>query len=275
MAKSMAVILLNYNHQDDTIKCIHALQKCKWGIDLKYFIVDNSPGTTKVQKFKKIKANILYYPQTKNNGFAKGINTGLKIALKAGSDYFLIINPDVLVGSDFPLLLKNFKHDNVGIVAPAIRHIQNKKTMYGLDGYVDWKYAKATHYNTSNLKTKSIIDAEFVTFACVILSRNTIKKVGFIDERYFMYCEDVDYCLSAKQKKLKILLDSSIVVDHRTSSSFSRPTQKLPISFVSQIKFINKWLPFSKSFVPYIYHIFGYMYLYLLWTYHHAKNSHK
>lgn len=273
MPKSLAVILLNYNHQDDTIKCIRALQKCQWGTEPTFYIVDNSPAKTNLAKFNNLKAKTYYFPQKQNTGFAKGINTGLKEALKAKPDHFLIINPDVQVGPNFSQILKNFKKEDIGLVAPAIRHVQNGKTMYGLDGTVDWKYAKATHFNTPVLRNKNLTFSEFVTFACVVLSRQTINKVGFIDERYFMYCEDVDYCLATLKKKLKIILDPKIIVDHATSSSFSHPTQKLPISFISQIKFINKWLPFGKRIVPYIYHFFAYFYLYLLWTYHYAKNN--
>ncbi len=273
MAKSLAVILLNFNHQDDTIKCIKALQKCKWESKPIFYIVDNSPQSTNVELFNSLGVEIKYFPQSNNGGFAKGINTGLRKALRNSADFFLIINPDVTVGPDFPIILNNFQDDHVALVAPAIRHTQNKKVMYGLDGIVDWKYAKATHFNTTKIKNNDTVDAKFVTFACVILSRKALKTVGYLDERYFMYLEDVDYCFTARIQNQKIVLDPKIIVDHNTSSSFSRPTKKLPISFLSQIKFINKWLPLSKRIVPIIYHFFAYFYLYLLWTYHYAKNN--
>lgn len=273
MAKSLAVILLNYDHQDDTIKCIKALQKCKWESKPTFYLIDNSPKSTNVELFNNLDVEIKYFPQTNNGGFAKGINAGLRKALRGSADFFLIINPDVVVEADFPIILNNFQDDHVALVAPAIRHTQNKKVMYGLDGVVDWKYAKATHFNTPKIKNTGIVDAQFVTFACVILARKAVEAVGYLDERYFMYLEDVDYCLSVLGKKQKIILDPKIVVDHNTSSSFSRPTSKLPISFQSQIKFINKWLPLGKRIVPIIYHFFAYFYLYLLWTYHYAKNN--
>lgn len=256
MLPRIAAIVLNYNHPEDTAKCIKYLEKASSKIDLKIITIDNSPPNP-------------------NRGFAKGINLGLREALSQGYEYFLIINPDVTVDSNFFKLVKDFSNKNIGIVAPAIEHVQNGKTMYGTDGYVDWNYATATHFNqTSKPKTKTKY-AEFVTFACVLLRRQLLIDIGFIDERYFMYCEDVDYCLTAKKNGYKILLDTSVIVSHNTSSSFSKPTQKLPISFKSQLKFIAKWLPIHKQLVPYIYNIGLYFYLYLLWSYQYYKKSWK
>ena len=256
MPQRVAAIILNYNHPEDTDNCIKNIKKADTKNQVKIFIVDNSPPNL-------------------NRGFAKGVNRGLRQALSQGFEYFLIINPDVTVDKNFFKLLDNFKNKKVGLAAPAIRHIQNGKTMYGTDGYVDWRYAKATHYNQSSSLNTKIKNAQFVTFACVLLTKELILDIGFIDERYFMYCEDVDYCLTAKKAGFKIILDTSIVVDHNTSSSFDRPTQKLPISFKSQLKFIAKWLPIHKQVVPYFYHFFLYTYLYFLWSYHYLKKRGK
>lgn len=253
MPKEVAAIVLNYNHPEDTANCIKHLKLADKKKQVKFFVIDNSPPNP-------------------NRGFAKGINRGLRLALSQGFKYFLIINPDVTVDTDFFRLLRHFNHKNVGLVAPAIRHTQNGHTMYGTDGYVDWRYAKATHYNQNTPLKSKIKKAQFVTFACVLASRELLLEIGFLDERYFMYCEDVDYCLTAKQAGFQIILDTSILVDHNTSSSFDKPTQKLPISFKSQLKFIAKWLPWRRQIIPYLYHIFLYTYLYILWTYHYYKH---
>lgn len=273
MPKRLSVILLNYKHLADSLSCLKSLASCNWPLEVNVYFVDNSPGDTDKEKLLKNFPKIIYLPQKHNLGFAKSINIGLKLAKEHGTSYFLIINPDVTVNKDFPKLLKHLDNKKTFLVAPAIQHTQNNKTVYGLDGTVDWKTAKATHINLQKLTSKSIINCEFVTFACVFLKKETIKKAGFLDERYFMYCEDVDYCLKVKGKGGEIVLDPSVCVSHETSSSFAKPTQKLPISFVSQIKFINKWLPLYKRIYPILYHSFLYIYLYLLWSYHYAKKQ--
>ncbi len=257
---------------DDTIKCLKSLKSSDLGSKVDYFVVDNSPepGTEKYLKSKFPKLNYLRSPG--NLGFAGGNNQAIIKGLNENVDYFLIINPDVTVNKHFfkPLLV-HLKDKKVGIVAPVIYHSQKGKKVFGLEGKVDWRYAKPSHRNLNRLNDLNPITSEFVTFACVLIRKDVFRKAGLLDRGYFMYFEDVDYCLAAGQAGFKIILDPKVQVAHRTSSSFARPTQKLGISFRSHLHFINKWLPLEKRFIPYTYSLFIYPYLYLLWTYHGLK----
>lgn len=239
-----------------------------------YYLVDNSPERSTEKKFKELFPRIHYLSCPGNPGFAAGNNRAIKSALKDGSRYILIINPDVTVGHDFFVpLIKHFDDHKVGIVAPVICHTQKGQKVYGLEGKVDWHLAKPEHRNMSVISSKPIL-SEFVTFACVLISADTFRKAGLLDEGYFMYFEDVDYCLTAGKTGKKIILDPSVSVSHRTSSSFKRPTQKLLISFRSHLRFISKWLPPSRRIIPYLYTFTLYPYLFLLWTYHGLKYDH-
>ena len=90
MLPRVAAIVLNYNHPEDTANCIKNLQIADKKKQLEVIVIDNSPPNPNV-------------------GFAKGINKGMRLALTQDFDYYLIINPDVVVGNDFFNLLKNFK----------------------------------------------------------------------------------------------------------------------------------------------------------------------
>ncbi|HEX9008236.1 MAG TPA: glycosyltransferase family 2 protein [Patescibacteria group bacterium] len=272
MPKKISAVILNYKHPLDTIKCIKSLKKSDLGKTVDYYIVDNSP-TEKVEKqFKQEFPSAVYISSPSNPGFAGGNNLAIRQALKAGSEYVLIINPDVVVGQDFfSPLIRNFSDKKVGVVAPAILHSQKGEKMYGLEGKVDWHLAKPEHINSKSIKDPKPKEAEFVTFACVLISRDAFEKAGLLDEGYFMYYEDVDYCLSVARAGKKIILDPSVVVSHESSSSFSRPTDKLWISFKSNFRFINKWLSPENRIIPYLYALVNYPYLYLLWTYHEWK----
>lgn len=275
MSPKISAIVLNYHHPDDTTQCLRALLKTDLGKMVDYFIVDNSPDPKTEQAFKKQFPQITYLSSPRNLGFAAGNNLGIKKAMKAGAQYILIINPDVTVNHDFFVpLLKHFRGPAVGLVAPAIFHVQKSQKVIGLEGKVDWNLAKPEHRNLSSLADLQPIPAEFVTFACVLISRDTFQKVGFLDEGYFMYFEDVDYCLSAGRAGKKIILDPSVSVTHNTSSSFKNPTQKLFISFRSHLRFIRKWLTPGKRLIPFLYVCLLYPYLYLLWTYHGLKYKH-
>jgi GT2 family glycosyltransferase len=226
-----------------------------------------------VKEIKKAFPSLHLIESKTNRGFAGGNNLGITAARKNDATHILVINPDVTVGKVFfKPLLTDFR-GKIGITAPAISHYQNGRLFYGLEGYLDWRLGQAKHINLEKKPPPKLRPAEFVTFACVMIRAEVFQKIGLLDENYFMYLEDVDYCLRTKKAGYEIVLDPSIVVDHSTSSSFKRATDKLPISFVSQIRFINKWLPFPRNVIPLIYAFFFYPYLYLLWTYFDIKKK--
>lgn len=276
MKTRVAAVILNYKKLDDTLSCLSALKQSDQGRGVKYYVVDNSPVKETEKVFKKDYPEVIYIPSPKNLGFAGGNNLALRSIVKGDSTHVLIINPDVTVGKIFfTPLLKNFENNRVGIIAPAITHIQKNTKMYGLEGKVNWKLAKPEHRNLRNLRSRNPINSQFVTFACVLISTDTFRKIGFLDEGYFMYLEDVDFCLTAKSAGIKIILDPSVLISHVTSSSFKHPTQKLKISFKSHLRFIKKWLSPIKRIRPFIYVFLLYPYLYLLWTYHEIKYRQK
>lgn len=268
------ILILNYRNYQDTLKCISALKRSDLPSGTEILVLDNSVDNISVEKIKKKYPKITLIHYSKNLGFAGGNNPGVDYALKKGATHVLIINPDVTVPHSFlKPLLSNMKKNNLDIIAPAIKHKQKNKFFYGLEGVVNFTNGKATHLNLEKLPSKDIRPAQFVTFACVLISAPVFKKAGLLNERYFMYLEDVDFCLRASCLGFQIGLDPQVIIKHNTSSSFSRPTQKLKISFRSQMIFISSWLKFPWNIYAYFYTLAHYVYLYFLWTYHYYKYS--
>jgi GT2 family glycosyltransferase len=234
----------------------------------KISVVDNSQNEIEQMKLiKEFKSQISLISNKKNLGFASGNNMGIKKALRENDQYILIINPDVEVPKRFlKPLLKAAMRANGDIVAPLIKHKAGNKNLYGLEGYVDWTRAKPSHINTSRKPIQANRTGDFVTFACVLIKSSVFKKIGLLDENFFMYLEDVDYCLRAKARGLKVVCTTAVAVKHKTSASFSNPKDKLPISFRSHMYFISKWYNPTKSTYPYLYNFFFYPYLYGLWS---------
>jgi len=207
----------------------------------------------------------------RNLGFAGGNNQGIREAIKNKATHVLIINPDVTVGKIFftPLLKELKNNPDLGIIAPAISYKVGKKMFYGLEGNMEWWRAKPTHISLSKIpKVRTLREGEFVTFACALIKTEVFKKIGLIDERYFMYLEDVDFCLSAREKGFKVGLTMNSIVEHKQSASFKKPTDKLKISFISHLKFVWKWIEFPKNVISLGYQLVFYPYLYCLWTIH-------
>jgi len=273
MGTKVFVIVLNYLHHQDTVDCIKTIKRSDFPIGTEIIIVDNSPDNGIDQELRKKFPKVHLIKAKKNFGFAGGNNLGIKYALDHKASHILIINPDVRVGKAFFKPLLESLVGQAGLAAPAIRHYQNGKLFYGLEGLIDWRTAKAKHVNLPSHPTPEVRRSEFVSFACVLIKSEVIKKTGLLDDGFFMYLEDVDYCLRAGQNGFQSVVNPAAIVDHQTSSSFKKATDKLPISFKSQIRFISKWLAFPKNLFGYGYTLLFYPYLFLLWTYFDLRKS--
>jgi GT2 family glycosyltransferase len=274
MAK-VFILILNYNRPKDTIQCLDHLHSSNLPTGTEIVIIDNSESTRSSQILKKQFPKIKLIKTKQNLGFAYGNNIGIRYALKNQASHIMIINPDVTVPKSFlkPLLETFKQRPKAGLVAPVHQHQQNKQTFYGLGGSVNWHTTKCEHINTKGLKISNSTKYEFVSFACVLIKREVFEKVGLLNEQYFMYLEDVDFCLTAGKAGFASYIEPQVKIKHNTSASFSIPTQKLIISFKSQLKFITRWLNFPKSIYAYLYMALFYTYLYVLWTYHYYKNK--
>lgn len=254
-------LILNYNRPGDTVACARSLHASRLPNGTEIVVIDNDAKNLK-EYFRKELASAIYLKSPSNLGFAAGNNVGIRYALEHGATHILIINPDVTVPRNFLLpLLQNFK-GSIGIVAPA--HTEGQG-IYGLGGTIDWKWGTFEHENVAKLPAKSRL-YDFLTFACVLIKKEVLEKVGLLDERYFMYLEDVDYCVTTKRAGFNILLNPSVVVTHRTSSSFADPRSKIRLSLRSCLLFIHKWYRLPQNILPVLHALYFYPYTYLLWT---------
>ena len=271
MKTKIFCLILNYRRLQDTLQCVKHLTASDLPGSSKIVIIDNSPDIS-LSQLKQHFPNYTIIKNQSNLGFAAGNNVGIHYALDHHATHVLIINPDVKIPRKFfvPMLKTFAKKTNLGVLAPALRHTIKNQTFYGLDGYMDWNLATPRHHSLTKINKPQLIKSEFLTFACVLIKADLLKQQQ-LDERYFMYLEDVDFCISARQKGYQLLLDSSIIAHHHTSASFSHPRQKLKISFISHLKFILKWLSFPHNLVAIIYQSIHYLYLYFLWSYHHWR----
>jgi GT2 family glycosyltransferase len=264
MAEKVFCLILNYNRPQDTINCANALLSSKLPTGTEIVVIDNGKDNLS-SFFKKEIPKVIYIKSPGNIGFAAGNNQGIKYALNQKATHVLIINPDVTVPRNFLIpLLKTFDEvpNNCGLVAPA--HTEGNG-IYGLGGMIDWRWCSFPHDNVTELPTKPI-SYDLLTFACILIKTEVFHKAGLMDERYFLYLEDVDYCVTAKRAGYSLYLNPRVVVKHLTSSSFDDPRGKIKFSFLSSFIFIKKWYKFPNNVLPFAHTHYFYPKLYVLWT---------
>lgn len=271
MKTKVFALILNYNNPSDTVDAARSLLGSDIPSNSQIVIIDNSVAYQKKHFISQLK-DIVYIRSKGNIGFAGGNNLGIKYALDHGASHILILNPDVRVHKVFfKPLLNTFKvHNNAGIVAPA--HKEPGSLTYGLGGSINWANCTFPLQNSTKLP-KNERGYDHLTFACVLIKADVIRQVGLLDERYFMYLEDVDYCVRAKKLGYELWLNPSVYVTHNTSSSFADKRGKIILSLSSCLKFINKWYQFPGNIVLIMHTLYFYPYTYLLWTIQMSKRK--
>lgn len=243
----VGIIILNFNNFDDTIIAIDSVKAQIADFSINIYVVDNGSIDGSSEKLEKIK-NIQFIKSKKNLGFAGGNNLAIKKALKDGCRQILLLNNDAKFISK--KTLANLIKFNPGITAPIIKFKRHHETVYDYGGKIDRVFGRNTHYESTFKIKKLFPKGDYFTGACLLVNSDVFKKIGFLDDKYFLYFEDADFCLRAAKANFELKLCSSEVIEHKLSSSTSKlQKKKITILANSHFYFCLKHLsPISTPF---------------------------
>ncbi|NJK38150.1 MAG: glycosyltransferase family 2 protein [Oscillatoriales cyanobacterium RM1_1_9] len=233
----LAVVIVNYRTPGLVIDCLDSLQTEVRGELDRVFVVDNASGDDSLNKIQQgIEENSWetwaeLLPSPVNGGFSAGNNVGIKAATP---EAYLLLNSDTLVrpGALHQLLDALHDHPEVGLIGPRLEwpdqtpQISCFRDRSPLSELIT---AAQTGPITRLLQTHDVpipvsdvpIEPDWISFACVLIRRQVIEQIGLMDEGYFMYREDNDYCRRARAAGWKILYWPQAHVVHLRGGSGS------------------------------------------------------
>ncbi|MGA2968020.1 MAG: glycosyltransferase family 2 protein [Candidatus Levyibacteriota bacterium] len=232
------VTLVNYNNNQNTYSCLQSMEEINTeGFELNVVIVDNASKDKFTEDKKYQKFNLKIIRSEENLGFAGGQNLGIKYALDNSADYVVVLNNDVILDKNLIVeLLKTFQTEqNCGIVSPKIyfakgyefhknRYKENDlgKIIWYAGGNIDWENMLASHRGVDEVDKGQYEELEQTSFAsgcCEMIKREVFGKVGFFDERYFLYYEDNDLSQRTKKLGFKIFYQPKAILWHFNAGS--------------------------------------------------------
>lgn len=268
--------MLTRNQREETRRCLSELQQVKAeGYELETILVDNASSDGTVKVISKQFPSVRLIVNKVNRGFAAAVNQGMKLALKDKDMAFVLqLNNDTFLNKKFlPQLLKTASSSKtIGMVAPALKHYQKDKLFFGMEGHLDLKKGLPQHRNLRLIKSRKIIKADFVSGCCLLIKREVLEKAGLLDEKFYLYLDDVDYCLTVQKAGFKTVLDPQAIIGHKVSASFKNPLAKLPHSFRSHLIFIWKWVPWPDKISAWWRCFWFYPFLAIIWGLPLLKN---
>ena len=214
----LRVCILNWNGGEDLQRCIDSLFRNS-NQDFKITVIDNNSTDNSL---KHIRPDIDIVRFNKNHGYSKGYNLGIEKSAK-DDEYIILLNFDTIVAPDFiSSLLKEIKIKGKNyIYGVKILYGNNKNLIWYAGGKIDLPKGIICHIGLreNSQKYSLMRKTDYVTGCCLIVHKQNYQKLNGFDTQFFMYNEDVDFCLRAKNIGLECLYLPSSVIYHNVSTS--------------------------------------------------------
>ncbi len=218
--KKIAVIIINWKKYDFTLNCIDSVLKSSYK-NFNIILIDNesqnrfSDEVNKSDKIHTIK-------NEKNEGFARANNQGIKYSIENGFDYVLLLNNDTLIKKDLiDSLIKQSTALDQKIIQPLILNYDGSK-IWNAGGIINNFFGTFLTLKKGksfkNFKSDKNL-TEWFTGCCVLIKLEIFNHVGYFDERFFAYYEDVDYSIRLKKMGYSIALMTDTHLQHYESAS--------------------------------------------------------
>lgn len=234
-------ILLNWNGWQDTVACIQSLLEQTYS-SLRIVVVDNASSDDSVARIKQAFPQIEVIDAGANLGFSGGCNIGIRAALAAGASFVWLLNNDTIAPPDTleKLLASANSEGKIGITGTVLRYMDEPEKIQGWGG---GSVMTSTGF-VSHFVEPSIFGANtFLTFASVLIRAELLREIGLLDEGYFMYFEDADFCFRARRAGWKLAVAPGTAVLHKEGGSSAKG--KNPgidrISTASGLRFLSRY----------------------------------
>ena len=229
--RTLTVVVLSWNGLSLTRDTLRSLEACQvpgsWR--LRVLVVDNASGDGSPQMVRDEFPGVELRALPENRRFAGGNNEGLRRALDAGADAVMLLNNDVVADPKMiaKLLAALDEQPDAGAAAPLIYFAPpSDRIWYGGGRCRPW-LAHSSHRGLRERdrgQYRSIEDTGYLTGCCLLATAEAWKKVGLLDERYFIYAEDADWSLRARAAGFRLLFVPTARLWHRVSASSANAT---------------------------------------------------
>jgi GT2 family glycosyltransferase len=245
------VIIVNWNGRKDTEVCLASLEKIeKHDVNLQVIVVDNGSSDDSVAVIRKKYPGVIIIPTGKNLGFTGGNNVGITCALEHQADFVWLLNNDTFVDSHVLNVLKAFRDPKVGICGSKIyfapghefhltRYKKNEqgRVLWYAGGLVDWHNMYASHRGVDEVdhgQYDTEEETQFITGCSMMIRASVFDRIGMLDDRYYLYLEDLDYCVCAKNAGFSLRYVPSSILWHVNAGSSARPGNPLQQYYITR-----------------------------------------
>lgn len=225
------IIIVSYKSKNHLEVLLPSIFESRTKYKYEVIVVDNgsNDGTMEWLKAKNYNLKAI---ASQNNGFAAGNNLGIK---NASGKYILLLNPDTKLSSDTLEIMLDFmeQHVEVGISGCKLVKANGKLDLACRRRFPNPWYSfqrlflnKRTNYNYTNIEENLSMEVDSVVGAFLLIRKSLIDKIGLLDESFFMYGEDLDWCWRCKEAGYKVWYYPKTTVTHYKGESSKQNSGK-------------------------------------------------
>ena len=225
----VVVSIVSFNSKEYLLNCLKDLKNQSFKSDLEVWVIDNNSTDGTIAMIEKDFPKVKLIKSEKNLGFAKGQN---EVLSKAVAEYYLMVNPDTEVPEDAVESMVKFmdENKNCGIAGSKLSSFDGSFQSNGGDlpfglALLSWLFnlesigIKTNFHRTDKDFYLSGESKGWIGGTFMMIKKDVLEKVGFLNEKYFMYVEDVEFCYRARKKGFSVMINPDITVKHRSGGS--------------------------------------------------------
>lgn len=231
----IGIVILHFGTFQTTLKCLKSLVSLEIpnNVSIHPYLIDNSGSLSK----DDVPPKIDLIRNQDNLGYAAGNNVGIKKAIDDGCDYVWIINNDIILDKKCLVEILNLiaEYKDALMIGPKIYFAKGYefhkerykpadlgKVIWWAGGSIDWNNVYVIHHGVDEVDVGQFDQAgetETITGAALMIKSEVFKKIGFLNEKYYLYFEETEFCQRARIHEIKRYFCPKAVVWHLNSGS--------------------------------------------------------
>jgi GT2 family glycosyltransferase len=221
----VAVAIVHWGGRDDTMRCLQSVRESVVPAQ-PAIVLDNGTGVLAERDVRAVLADALYLALPQNVGFAAAANACIRRALAAGADHVLLLNNDAVLLPDCvgELLRVATSAPGIAAVGAKVLSFDDRSRLWVAYGRLTFRAALVELVGRGEPDGPAygaVVDVDSIPGCALLVSREAIEQVGYLDDAFFAYHEDVDWCTRARARGLRLLFAPAARVAHRGGASLA------------------------------------------------------
>lgn len=252
----LSIVIVTHNSLSPVEKCLRSLEEHPPGGEYEVIVVDNASGDGTQALIRESFPFVRLIANEDNRGYSKGVNQAF---LASSGRYFLILNPDIIVMEDSIDALVRFMEEKReagiagsklvfpdGSVQPSCRAFYTIRALFLRRTFFGKLFPRAKalrDHLMSDYNHAGAREVDWLIGACMIVRREAVEEVGLMDERFFLYFEDTDWCYRMNQhgRQVWYVPESVMIHTYERSSAKSMLSRPFLLHLLSLLRYYEKW----------------------------------